>query len=460
MLTAGEPGWRRVMRLLAGAVLTAVFVPTFVRLAGIVVLAWRDGSGADVHGVAAGLLLPIGVLATYGLSLALHAVRGTRPAHPLRPFLIAIPFVLGMTVYRAGGLAPVIDGRQGTAPVILLSIAVIGVAVTVHVLVHELGHVAAAHAVGSRFQALRLGPVLVRRDGDRLRLERNRLRMSGVLGSALSIPTSAEGFARSFALTILGGPAATIAATLLLWVGARAVSPPDSDGEVVLSFVLWHATFVGAFLAVVNLAPLRFRSGVRTDGANAWLALTARTTAAREALRYMLNAWQGRRPREWGTTAEALEAAADADPRYPEVRLAALGVALDTGDMARAAAILSRGCGSTRREEAFRQEFALQESLLASLIHGDAAAARARLAEVGVTPLRDYALLAEAAAALAEERRAYARTLLARWRDAVARSGHPGSHVGNEWAEELLAERLAASEARRPGVVTISAQPR
>ena len=61
--------------------------------------------------------------------------------------------------------------------------------------------------------------------------------------------------------------------------------------------------------------------------------------------------------------------------------------------------------------------------------------------------MREYPLLADAATALAEGRPDDARGLLARWREAVERSGFPALRVGNEWAEELLDERLATATA-------------
>jgi hypothetical protein len=435
-----------VTRFVTGAILVLTFVPLFARLVGIVLRGWRDGTlDGDLVGVVSAVLVAIGVLAGYGAAMSINALRGKKAPSVALPFLIAIPALVGVTVYREGALAPVIQGRQGSAAVGLLSLFVIGLAIPAHVAVHEVGHAAAARLVGWRFQALRIGPLLVHRDGDRLRVARNRLRVSGLLGSALSIPTRNEGFAGAYAITILGGPAATFAATVAFWVAARVVSPPESDTDVVMSFVLWHATFVGAFLGVVNLVPFRLRSGVRSDGWNVWLALTARTAAAREVLRWTLNSSRGIRPREWDTTAEALTEAAETDPRHaPEVRLAALSMALDTGDYGRAESILARGCGSRRREHAVRQEFAMKASLVASLVHGDAGAARSRLAEVGQTGMREYPLVAEAAAALAENRPAEARALLREWKEAVARTGLPGIRVGNEWAEELLEARLAA----------------
>jgi len=440
----GEPRWTRALRFVTGAAMAGVLVPAAVRLAMFVGSAWRDSAGSEAYDIVAAVFVAVAVLGGFGLSLVVHAIRGTRPKHPLLPFLVAVPILLGVSVHRAGGLGPIVAGEQGVAVSQLLSLAVIAVALAVHVVVHELGHVAAARVVGSRLESLRLGPIAVRRVGDRFRVEKNRLRLRGVLGSALSIPTKEEGFERAYAVTILGGPAATIALTLLSWAGARVVSPPASDAEAIASFVLWHSTFVGVFLAVMNLVPMRLRSGMRNDGSRAWMALRARTEGAREALRFTLNSTQGRRPRDWDRTAEALVAAAETDTRYaPEVRLAALGVALDTGDLARAGEILMRGCGIDRPEDGLRQEFLLQEALLAALVRGDAAAARARLAEVGSTPLREYPLLAHAAAALAEGRNDEARTLLARWKEATERSGVPGLRVGNEWAEELLEARLA-----------------
>jgi hypothetical protein len=440
---AGEPRGVRVFRLVFGAALVVALGPTMVRIVRLIVSGWRGGAAGERTLVLGAVLVALAVLLVFGFSLVLHAIRGTRPSHPALPLFIAIPILVAVRTFQAGGLGPVVRGEQGTATTLLLSMGVLALALAVHVVVHELGHLAAAAAAGARLESLRFGPVTVRRDGDRFRIERNRLRLAGVLGSIVAVPTKDEGFERAFGLTILGGPAATVALTTALYLGARAVSPPSSDGEAIASFVLWHATVVGGFLGVVNLVPVRLRSGLRNDGSLAWLTFRARTAGSREAVRLLVQATRGRRPREWGRDAETLVAAAETDPRYaPEVRLAALNVALDTGDVARADEIIVRGCGVDRPEDGHRQEFLLQEALLAALVRGDPVTARARLAQVGPTPLAEYPLLAHAAAALAEGRSDEARALVARWRAATERSGLPCLRVGNEWAEELLAARL------------------
>lgn len=439
-----EPGRTRAMRFVTGAVMLGTVAPAAKHLLEFMVDAARFGASLETYATVAAVSLAMLAVAIAGASLVAHALRGTRPAHPFRLVALAIAVVVSVSVHRAGGLAPIIAGELGPATTQALSIAVLAAALVVHVVVHELGHVAAGRAMGSRLESLRLGPIAVRRVGERLRLEPNPIRVQGVLGSALSLPTRDEGFARTFAVTALGGPAATVALSLACWLGARAVSPPSSDDEAVASFVLWHAAAVGAFLVAVNLVPIRLRTGFRNDGSRILMALRARTAGAREALRFTLHVARGRRPREWGRTVDALVAAADSDPRYaPEVRLAALNVALDTGDVACADALLVRGCGMSRAGDAYHQEFLLQGALVAALVRGDAAGARSRLGEVGPMPLREYPLLAHAAAAVAEGDVDAARELLARWTAAVDRAGSPGLRVGNEWALEALRDRLA-----------------
>lgn len=438
-------GWRRALHLALGAWLVLVTIPAWRRLAEFATRARRFGPPAREEWVAvAATALAMLLVAIAGLSRVGDALRGTRPAHPYRLILLAALIMVALAVHFAGGVAPVIAGELGGAAAVALSIVVLALAATIHVVVHELGHVAAARLMGWRLESLRLGPIALCRVGERLHLQRNRVRLRGVLGSAVSVPGREEGFARAAAVMFLGGPAATIALTLACAIAAGAVSPPSSDEEAVTSFLLWHATLVGAFLAAVNLIPFRLRNGIRNDGSRAWMAIRARTDGAREALRFGLNMTLGRRPREWGRSVQALLAAAESDARYvPEVRLAALNVALDTGEHAAADALLVLGCGFDHVEDAFRQEFLLQGALVAALVRGDVASARARLEEVGPTPLREYPLLAHAATALAEGRHSDARTSLATWKQAVDRAGIAGLRVGNEWALELLEARLA-----------------
>lgn len=424
------------------------FGELFVEVAGVVLA--LQASGARPWGELwphAVVLLSTGVVAAYGAALAVAAARGVAAPRLLVPALLVIASLLAVAVHRGGGAARVIDGSQGAPLTLLASMVALLAAVAVHVVVHEAGHVAGARLVGSRFRAVRFGPVLLHREEGRLRLRVNRLGPAGLGGFTLFEPRGEARLARDFAVAVAGGPAASVALTLALWLGARAVSPPADDGAVVLSFVLWHGVFVGAFASAMNLVPRRLRSGIRNDGALLLLARSARTPAGRAFLRFFLHSAAGRRPREWGATVDDFEAAAS-DPRAPpEVRLAALCVALDTGDWARAEAILARGSGQDRREDQIRQEFALQAAALAALVRGDPAAARARLAEVGPPALPGYPMLAEAALAATEGRADEARALLARWRDLADRTGLASFRVGNEWAEERLDDLLAAPRA-------------
>ncbi len=138
----GEPRWRRALRFVTGAAIASVLVRTSVRFAMFVPSAWRDGAEAEAYLTVAAAFVATAVLGAFGVSLMVHAVRGTRPRHPLLPFLVAVPILLGVSVHRAGGLAPIVAGEQGVAVSQLLSLAVIAIAVVVHVIVHELGHVA------------------------------------------------------------------------------------------------------------------------------------------------------------------------------------------------------------------------------------------------------------------------------------------------------------------------------
>ena len=156
------------------------------------------------------------------------------------------------------------------------------------------------------------------------------------------------------------------------------------------------------------------------------------------------------RPRAWATTSEELARAAERDPLARDgLLLYAAAVARDRGDHAKANEILGRALAAVDPvDEAMTQEFELQVVLAEALLRGDAHGARTRFARLGSHAVVSYPRLAEAAVLLAEGSRDDAATALEAW-TAAAASSAPGMgrlRVGNEWAIDLIEERLG----RRP----------
>jgi hypothetical protein len=203
---------------------------------------------------------------------------------------------------------------------------------------------------------------------------------------------------------------------------------------------------VGVFLGAANLLPFRTASGFVTDGVHILFGLFYRTPGAKAVLRFRMLSAQGRRPRDWGTSVDAVLQAAEHEPRHREVLLVgALGVALDTDDRTRAEEILQRVAdGPPARNPLVRYEFELKAVMIEAL-RGDMTAARARLGSLGRHPMiADYPRLAEAVVHAVEGNMTAARSALQAWERVLSKTGlGTALRVGNEWAEEEVRHRLA-----------------
>lgn len=328
-----------------------------------------------------------------------------------------------------------------------------------HVAFHELGHALAGAAVGMRFAGLRIGWLLVRRDGGRLRLSWSPRAFTGALGfhsGLLALPPGEAPRAAArrlrLALHAAAGPASSLLLGAACRTGYAAMGDPTTAGGAVASHALLVGSWVGFYLGALNLIPFRLRSGFASDGAQLLAHLSSR--APPDVVLRFQDSWaRGLRPREWGTSAEAFLRAIEEAPRHLDTLvLAALAVALDTADHDLANDILR---GPAERpgscDRSMRYEIELQAAMFEAF-RGNAAAARARLGGLEPHPtLREYTSLAEAVVLDAEGHPSEARAALGAWERAVARSGNAASvRVGNEWAEEQLRARLGSPPAPEP----------
>jgi hypothetical protein len=160
------------------------------------------------------------------------------------------------------------------------------------------------------------------------------------------------------------------------------------------------------------------------------------------------------RPRGWGVTPEELARRAEEDVAARDLLLYyAAAVARDTGDHARADALLSRALAKKPTAIPWVQEFELQMAMADALVRGDPAAGRARLAKLPPHATEPtYPLLAEAAVLVAEGRLYEATKALDQWNAGAAASslGRERLEVGNRWALEMPA--VAASGRRGWGL--------
>lgn len=133
-------------------------------------------------------------------------------------------------------------------------------AIALHVVAHEAAHALVALAVGMGVPQVRLGegPVLLR-----LRLGRTTIELRGFHSGMTHVEPSGSGLLRvRLALVTAAGPVANLAlAAAAYWL----VDRPSGTAE---SFT-WNVSAVGLFVGLVNLAPLKLRSGqgiVQSDG--------------------------------------------------------------------------------------------------------------------------------------------------------------------------------------------------
>lgn len=314
------------------------------------------------------------------------------------------------------------------------------------VLLHELGHAAAASALGVGWTTLRIGPFEVLREGGRTRVRWQLRGAASMLGYVQLDPRAFQEAPSRMAWVVLAGPATSGLCAAIHVAVAHALGstgPGDAQG---LSALLWGGAFIHAGSCLFNLLPVRVESGHLSDGA-LWLVLRQWRIQS-EGMR-LLGTLQSEsltlRPRQWSLGADALLAAASAPGESAEARgwlqLYALAWWLDRGELAPARALLERLAPTLDTlPEPCPRELRLQGALLHALDGPDTARARSFLAAVdphSTHPL--YPRLAEAAVLWSEGREADARAALQAWQEARQASGMAEQWcIGNQWALERL----------------------
>jgi hypothetical protein len=141
-------------------------------------------------------------------------------------------------------------GRIAAVGLMVLVVAYAAVAV------HEIGHVIGGLCAGSRFNGLRIGPILIHR-GFRVSLSRGWVSWFG--GAAHMVPGSSEKLGSRALALVSAGPAASL-------ISACAVFLLPSRGLVAWSFV------IASMGGLADLVPFRTRT-VTSDGARIWMLL-------------------------------------------------------------------------------------------------------------------------------------------------------------------------------------------
>jgi tetratricopeptide (TPR) repeat protein len=159
-----------------------------------------------------------------------------------------------------------------------LILAVLAGSIALHVAAHEAAHALVALALGMGVPQVQLGegPVLLR-----LRLGRTTVELRGFHSGATHIEPSGPGLLRvRLALVTAAGPLANLA------LAAAAYWLFDPSSRAAASFA-WNVSAVGLFVGLVNLVPLKVRSGqgiVRSDGGALLALLLANRSASDQIL--------------------------------------------------------------------------------------------------------------------------------------------------------------------------------
>lgn len=238
--------------------------------------------------------------------------------------------VAGATVAKSGILPRLSRQDAGT---LLAALPLIVITVLA---VHELGHLGGGRLMGFRFHMFAAGPLLIVRDGARIRVKWNRV-LSLWGGVASALPVRMEKIHRSMMVFTAGGPAASILFSLLLWPFAHPVTKA--------------ASLFSALIGMITLIPMR-TSGFVSDGGRLLMFARNPEKARRWcALAVIASLSQAKvRPRDWpGEMLEAARALPDGSADDVAAAWFDHKSALDRGDIERAAAAIEYV--SARREQ-------------------------------------------------------------------------------------------------------------
>ena len=162
---------------------------------------------------------------------------------------------------------------------------------------HELGHVIAARAVGFRFVLLIIGPLRISREGDRVKVGL-REAWDPQFGAALSVPVDSHNLRIRTAISVAGGPAASLALGLTSTMLALLFFRTGWAGDI-LRLSAGLSLLSGFF----NMLPIK-SGGILSDGARIKMLLSGGPASERYCLISALSgaARTGQRPREWDET--------------------------------------------------------------------------------------------------------------------------------------------------------------
>ena len=312
-----------------------------------------------------------------------------------------------------------------------------------HVVAHESGHAITAVLLGGRVHEMAIGPVRFFRKDQRWRLARRRsgLFIRGHVGATL------QGGRRKrtrYLLHVAAGPVVSVTFAVLCAIPLFRGAVQD----LVVERLLWAGLIATGSGALGSVIPARWE-GRQNDAQIIASVLRGASWFGALAPRLSAHMFARDRARDWNVSAEEIEHHARSSPGGGGWGLLlACARALDGGDPAIARRLMSEMLANVRLAPEVRREALLQAALVAALLDRNPVQARERIPEALALGAGEYAKLAEAAAALAEQNRDEARAALTAWSAAVDRSEDPEQvRVGNHWAIDAITEQLGTTHA-------------
>jgi hypothetical protein len=187
------------------------------------------------------------------------------------------------------------------------------------VLVHELGHLVAALALGFRWREFAVGAIIIRREAGRVRWHFVASRLVAG-GQVQGVPRSSDGVRGQFLIVLAAGPIATaLLFVVLLFLPRSPWTTALGLCNVLCALTSWLPYYTGGYVIDAKAMLLLRDGGPEGDGLAAVLFLAAADG-------------QGVAPRDWdaGKLAQ-LEAAADA-PLAATAAVLMLAYTLDVGE--------------------------------------------------------------------------------------------------------------------------------
>jgi hypothetical protein len=215
--------------------------------------------------------------------------------------------------------------------------------------IHEIGHLLGARLVGFCFEFFTVGPLMIARQGKRLRVNLM-FRPDLPTGLAAAVPTNDNNLRARLAVAVAGGPLTNLllagfALILFVRLGYRQGhwTPPLLDDW--WSLTLFETVVLSLLLFVMSIVPMGL-GGFAADGERLFVLLSGGVEAERYCSLVALGRrdWAGLRPREWPPDLVHSVAAGPADGSAFDATGTMFGYywSLDRGDVVGAEDLLNR----------------------------------------------------------------------------------------------------------------------